>query len=358
MTFKSPLQKARKLLRAGKFPKVISLLEPLVPEYRNSFDYFYLLGTACLYVEDIGGAETYYKKARSLRPENGDILKAQGALNLRRGNVTRALELYLHILDAVPGDKLANEALEFIRRNSDPEKMEHKIRSGGIKKFYPKKGLHPAVVPVCFVLCVLSVASVFFVRNYRTLLGLNGARADLSSLELTRDQKAQPVSADLNSRYILTASEVVSCYEGATRSFQQNRDNEARKYINKIMLSNAELSIKTNATLLENYLAEPRFDTINDNYPVSEVMEDIYLYQKCWVKWSGRVSNVLEDEKYYKCDFLVGYEELRKIDGIVTLAFEQPVSINPEKPVEVLAQITVTEDGQLMLWGKTVHQPL
>ena len=66
MTSKSPLQKARKWLAAGKYPKIISLLEPLVLEYRESFDFFFLLGTACLYVEDIGGAEAYYIEFKTI----------------------------------------------------------------------------------------------------------------------------------------------------------------------------------------------------------------------------------------------------------------------------------------------------
>ena len=189
MAPKSPLLKARRLFNAGKYPKVISLLEPLVVEYRESFDFFFLLGTACLYVEDIGGAEAYYKTARRIRVGNPEIMKAQGVLYLRRGDVARSLELYLGVLDVQPGDSVATEALEFIRRNSDPEKMEQKIRSGALRKFYPKKGLHPAVVPLSIAFCLLCAAGVFFAVNYRNILGLDGARADLSYLELTADEK-------------------------------------------------------------------------------------------------------------------------------------------------------------------------
>ncbi len=361
MTSKSPLQKARKWLAAGKYPKIISLLEPLVLEYRESFDFFFLLGTACLYVEDIGGAEAYYKTARRIRSENPDILKAQGAMYLRLGNVKRALEIYLHVLDVMPGDDLANEALEFIRRNSDPEKMEDKIRSGAIKKFYPKRGLHPAVIPSCVFILLLCVGCVYFAMNYKTLLGLNGARADLSALELTKEDAVQLVVTDLSSgeyKYILTTTEVNSCYKDALRFFQQNRDNEARRCINKLLLSNAGDLIKVNANTLAAHLEEPRFDTITDNYPIKQILTDIYLYQNCWVVWSGRVSNVVESDTLYKCDFLVGYENLDRIDGTVTLVFEQPVVINNEKPIEVLARITVSEDGELILRGRALHQPL
>jgi hypothetical protein len=66
----------------------------------------------------------------------------------------------------------------------------------------------------------------------------------------------------------------------------------------------------------------------------------------------------VESDTLYKCDFLVGYENLDRIDGTVTLVFEQPVVINNEKPIEVLARITVSEDGELILRGRALHQPL
>lgn len=357
MASKSPLQRARKLFRARKYPKVISLLEPLVLEYKESFDFFFLLGTACLYLEDIGGAEAYYKSARRLKPVNTDIMKAQGVLYLRLGDVTRALELFLGVLDSSPGDAVATEALDFIRRNSNPEKMEEKIRGGALRRFYPKRGLHPAVIPSCLALCLLCACAAFFFANYKVILGLNGARADLSYLELTEDDKKNLVSENLGNGYILTTEDVEKTYKEATRFFQQNRDNEARRCVNKLMNSNAGTSIKVKAQQLAERLEEPLFGSVTDNFPVKQVLEDIVLYENCWVEWAGRVSNIEMDDKFLKCVFLVGYEKLDKIDGTVTLVLEQPVSLNPEKPVKVLARITLSE-GQLILRGKTIYQPV
>ena len=362
MARKSPLQKAHKYLRARNYSKVISLLEPLVLEYKESFDFFFVLGTACLYVEDIGGADAYYKSARRLRPENCEILKAQGVLNLRLGNVTRALELYLHVLDLNPGDAVATGALEFIRRNSNPGKMEEKVRSGSLKKFYPKTGLHPAIVPSCIIVLAICAMGVLFVNNYKTLLGLNGARGvDLSAYEPSEEDLKNPLSKNLinnDYKYFLTIEQVNEYRVNARSFFEKKRDNEARRYINMILRSNASDSIKSYVNGIAKYLEEPRFDTITDNYTLKQVLEDVYQYENCWVVWSGRVSNVEENEKIYKCNFLVGYENLDRIDGIVTLVFEQPVSISNEKPIEVLARITVTEDGELILRGRAIHQPL
>ena len=86
------LKKAERLLAARRFPETISLLEPLVIDYRESFYFHYLLGTACLYVGDIGGAELYYKRARNLKMTDPRLINAQAVLFLRRGEVNKAVE--------------------------------------------------------------------------------------------------------------------------------------------------------------------------------------------------------------------------------------------------------------------------
>ena len=58
---KSLFDTARKYLKKRQFSKVINLLEPHIMEYRQSFQFFYLLGVACLYQGDIGGCEEYFK---------------------------------------------------------------------------------------------------------------------------------------------------------------------------------------------------------------------------------------------------------------------------------------------------------
>ena len=74
------LTKAKRLLNARRFPEVIALLEPLLIDYRDSFSFYYTLGTACLYVGDIGGAELYYKKARNLKLTDTALINAQAVL--------------------------------------------------------------------------------------------------------------------------------------------------------------------------------------------------------------------------------------------------------------------------------------
>ena len=109
---------------------------------------------------------------------------------------------------------------------------------------------------------------------------------------------------------------------------------------------------------MELYLIEPTFDSPFTNYSFSKVTEDVYKYEKCWVDWSGRVTNIKSNEEITVCDMLVGYEDFKKKDGDVKLQLSSEITLDPEKPIRVLGQISVTEKGELILMGKSVYQPL
>ena len=94
----SVLAKAEKAFRSRKFSKVISLLEPMSIEYRDSFRFYYLLGVSCMYQNDFGGAESYLNRARRIKINSAELMVAQGALFLRRGEIARAVEYYLEVL--------------------------------------------------------------------------------------------------------------------------------------------------------------------------------------------------------------------------------------------------------------------
>ncbi len=357
----STLEKANRLLKARRFPAVIALLEPLILEYKDSFQYFYLLGTACLYVGDIGGAELYYKKARNIKISDVNLITAQAVLYLRRGELNKAIEYYLQAQEYDPNNKLSVRALEYIKTNSTTEQVVHLVLSGEIKKFYPKIS-SPLVtqkrVLMLLALFMLGGISFFLIRRLHS--EPIEQRADLSSFVLTVEEKRNPVEQDTASsvfRYILTQDEVEQAYAKAQRSFQMYNDNEAQIEINRILNSNASTAIRQKARLLAEYLEEPTFDTELDQITYEQVSSDVHLYLDCWIVWPGRVTNVIETAVEYRCDYLVGYDNLQKIEGFVPLVIQQPVQIDSSLPVQVLAQISI-ENGKLLLKGKSIYQPL
>lgn len=354
------LEKAKRLLASRRFSDVISLLEPLVIDYKDFFQFHYLLGTACLYVGDIGGAELYYKRARNLKMTNVDLINAQAVLYLRRGEVNRAVEYYLEVQEYDSNNKLAKKALDFIKRHSNPGIIMHLVQSGKVKRFYPVLGIHPKVVwAISFLsICIVCGMTAFFVLE--STVSSNGNRANLSSFVLTDDERADALEQDTASsvfRYILTQKELENAYADAQIYFQQYRDNAAQVEINRILNSNASTAVRQKARLLLEYLTEPGFDTDIEKYTYEQIQSDLQLYLGCWVIWSGRVTNVEITPTEYRCDFLVGYDTLEKVEGFVPLVLQQPVVLDTALPIQILAQVSI-EDGRFLLKGKSIYQPI
>ena len=353
------LKKARYLLAFRRFSEVISLLEPRITEYRESFRFYYLLGTACLYVGDIGGAELYYKKARDLKMTDPELINAQAVLFLRRGEIQRAVEYYLETQDYEPANLTAKRALDFIKKNSGTERLTDYIHSTKIKRFYPPLGAHPVFIggSVFAALCaVLFFIAALYIKPFQAEV----PRADLSAFTLSTEEKQNSLVQDTASsvfRLVLTKKELEKAYEDAQTYFQKYRDNAAQVEINRILNSNASVSVRQKARLLMDYLSEPGFDTVSDTYSYTQVSAQSWLYMDCWVVWTGRVTNIEQNETEYRCDLLVGYDTMERMEGIVPLVLAPPVHIDTALPVKVLARVQ-SENGRLILRGKSVYQPI
>lgn len=356
---RSALDIAKHLMRRRKFSTAIKLLESRAQIYEDSFDYYLLLATACLYVGDSGSASAYFQKARAIKLTDTKLLLGQAALFLRRGDTDRAIQYYLEILDNEPGNKIASSALEFIRTKGDYGTICRWVDSGRIEQFYPPLGVNPdkvAGIVIPAVAAILGCIFALYVAKPNT--HTDGPRADLSSFVLTVDEKNNAQEKDLASgsfHYILTNSEITQAYSDAQKYFQSYQDNAAQKEINRILNSNASVSIKQKARLLMGYLSEPTFDSLTGNPSYADVAKDPQLYLDCWVVWSGRVSNAELAGSAYRCDLLVGYEKMEKVEGIVPLHFAVAPVIANDEPVKVLGKITL-DNGKLSLEGRSVYQ--
>ncbi len=355
----TPLSKARKLLSQKRFSEVIKLLEKHVFDYPSSFEYNYLLGTACLYVGDIGGAELYYKKARNIKISDVNLITGQAVVFLRRGEVSKAVEYYLDAQDYAPDNKIVKKALDAIKTSNGADYFLEMTRNGKIKQFYPKIGFNkdilylPAIISIVFAL-------IFTIFIHRPETSVTEKRADLSELVLTIEEKNDSLEQDTASsvfKYILTEKELEDSYDKAIASFQKYNDNIAQIEINRILNSNASVAVKQKARLLAEYFEEPSFNTKIDEISYEDLKKDPWLYLDTWVQWSGRITNVQETENFYKCDLLLGYENLDRMEGIVPLVIQQRVSIDTVLPIRVLAQVSV-EDGRVLLRAKSIYQPI
>jgi tetratricopeptide (TPR) repeat protein len=354
---KTVLQRARSAFFRKRYTEVITLLEPNVIHYRDNFQFYYLLGLACLHSGDIGGATSYFQRARQLRMRDPDLLAAQAALYLRRGETNQAVEYYLEALEYAPEHRISKKALHFIRKKGDEETISALVETGKITRYFPILGKPFPVAAVAIAgVIVLGAGIGFFAFLRASGTGpAGGVRADLTALGLDKTLKAESVEMGGSYKYILSSDQVVESYASAQRNFQNYRDNAAQVEINRILYSNASAGIKQKARMLMTYLAKPSFDKLKDNYTYTKVAEDVSLYLDCWIIWKGMATNIRQNANTIDFDFLVGYDTRSTLEGIVPVHFDTVVAIDPDKPVELLARISA-EQGKITLVGGSIHQ--
>lgn len=349
-------------MRRRKFATAINRLEVREDIYHDNFEYYLTLGIACLYVGDIGAASTYFQLARRIKLTDVRLLLAQAAIFLRRGDTARALQYYLEIKEYEPGNKIATNAMEFIRVHGDYDTICRWVDTGRIEQFYPPLGTNPdkiimLVIPI--VTCILGCIVAFNVipRGQQ----FSGPRADLTKLELTVDEKSEAKEKDLSTqsfKYVLSNKEITQSYNKALQHFQNHKDNASQIEINRILNSNATLSIKKKANVLMGYLEIPDFDTISDVPTYSDVINTPVLYLDCWVNWGGKISNAITyEDGSYSCDLLVGDEGLSHYEGTVNVRFDSTPVIDGGQSVKILGKITQI-DGSVCLKGRAVYQSI
>ena len=353
---------AWKFMRRRQFATAIKLLESRQETYEGNFEFYIALGIACLYVGDIGSSVSYFQQARQIKLTDTRLLLGQAAIFLRRGDTDRALQYYLEIKDNDPSNKVATNAMEFIRTRGDYDTICRWVDTGRIEQFYPPLGVNPQLVAaivipcVCFVLGFTLVFSLFPRKN-----SYKGVRQDLTELSLSSEEKSNAQEKDLSGQtygFILSDKQINKSYLDAIEYFQSHRDNAAQIEINRILNSNASLSIKKKAGMLMDYLEEPTFDTLTDNPSYKAVEAEPSLYLDTWVSWGGKISNaVVYEDGSYSCQLLVGYETGEVVEGIVTVRFASEPNITPDQPVKILGKIS-TQDDRIYLQGRAIYQSI
>ncbi|MDD7416289.1 MAG: hypothetical protein SPI86_04165 [Treponemataceae bacterium] len=354
---KEPLKKAEQYLRRRQFAKAITLLESVIYQFRNSFKFYYMLGLSYLYIDDLGSASDYFKCARDIKQRDANLLIAQAVIYLKRGMIKESISYCMEVIDLDPKNKIAFEMLDFIKVYGDVDTISEMNYSGKLKKFYPPLPKRRLYIPIVLgILCAFGI--VFGVYK---IIDYNKENARLSTQEYAITNGADVLDKSMNGvyRYILTQKEAEDYYSKALNYVNKFDDNNAQKVINLLLQSNCSSYIKQKASLIQNdVLVEPTFDSDFTNFTFAQVNEDLYLYENCWVLWSGRVTNIIRNDDVTVCDMLVGYEDFKKKDGDAKLRISSEIMLASDRPIKVLAKVGITSNGELILLGKSVYQPL
>jgi len=345
---------ARRLYRARKFPEVIRILEPEVFRYRESFEYFTLLGFSCLHTGDVGGAQSYIGRARQLKKDDVSVMLGLAAIHLRRGENESAVKCWLEVLEEQHANPTARRGLELLRKGLTPEKLQESIDSGRFRQLLPP--LQPRLsltLMLVFVLGALALAGLGYL-GYRVSRPSEGERPGVSAIEIPPDLP-RLVEAVSGSRYQLTEREVKQVFSRAKSDLFAYRDNLAAVEVNRILLSNATVAVKERAQLLKDFVEEPSFTTLRDSFPYKTVAAEPALYDGCSVSWKGKIANLLIGKESIDFDLLVGYEQEKELAGTVHVTLGFNAQLENGDPLELLARILIRE-GRIALKGISLHR--
>jgi tetratricopeptide (TPR) repeat protein len=360
------LSKAAGLAKRHKYEEALKILKDEENRYNGLFKYYFLCAVICLHSGGFVEAHEYFHLARQEKMKDPGTLLGLALCCLREMKTARALDYYLDVQEADPKNKIAKRALAAIRKNSDPEALSEWMTPQRLEKLYPPIP-GPLISPKIAISAVLILAAAFVLVS-GILIGVKAlpnpfkAVNERQTLEytLTKQERSEPVEAGGSYRYILTRDQATGLYDRALSLFTEYRDEEAKINLNRLLESNASEGLKNKSQLLLSIIETevPGFDTFKRNFnpSLSDARNEPVVYRDVHVIWRGMATNVDVTDEHTSFDFLVGYDTRRTLEGIVQVIFDGPVSINSERPLEVLGKIKLASNQDIFLEGVAIHQ--
>jgi len=345
--------KAFRLYRKKKYAELIRLLEPQIFRYRDNPDFYYLLGMSCLKTGDFGGAYTYLRRCLDLRPDHVQTLLALAVVHLKRQETNETLKNWFQVLDIDPHNRYAKKGLKMLKKLGDPEAIVQYFESSRHLKLIPKEGVFTtlALSLAGAVLVAVLVFGAYYL--YGRVIDQKPSRSEIADIRI--EPGTELIASTGQFAYILTEKEITESFELAKKYFDRYDDNLAQRELNRIKYSNASLAVKDKAALLSTYIKAPTFSTMKGGFEFHEVQADPLLYENCYVRWKGRVSNLKLTDTEISFQFLVGYEDNKVLYGIVPVSLDFAAKVNEDYPLEILGKVVLTPKP-FALKAISIHQ--
>jgi tetratricopeptide (TPR) repeat protein len=359
------LIKAVRLARRRKYAAAIKLLEAEVFAYGDSWRFPYVLGLCYLKSGDAGSAYPLLRRASEKDDRQTGPFLALAALYMRRGESAKAISFYLRVKDFDDGNRIACQGLKILERyGGNLTAWRHEKKIAALYPAFPKLPVSPKHAALVFLLLALPVFGFGVLTLYRRgVIRLpqieRPSRDGLLAASLTAEEKSAPAGTEGTFRFVLTAKEILDGFEKGRTLFNQRRDDAARVEMNRILESNAAAAVKNKARILISYMEDSDFTNLKDRFSFSEVEADPYLYQDCSVIWRGMAANLETADVATTFNLLVGYDTRTRLEGIARVRFPFAVSVNTEKPLEVLGRVVPVPNGSrtdIELTGVAIHE--
>ncbi len=344
------LKKARLLYHKKKYSEVISLLEKDIFQYYEDVEYFLVLGSSFFATGDLSGADAFFQRINKIDQKNIEALLGLCLISTIRGDVPKAVKKALEVLDILPHEPRASKILNILRKKISKDELRAWTHSRDFLKFYPKvPGKQPpykALFLTTFGLILVSTSILLFPWVSSTFFsGPKPENLRPGIKERGIEGMTELIKFSGGFTEILRVDEIQALFKEIQDLLQEYRDNEARKLMNRLLRSNASDSVKEQVYALFELLQKPDFTSKIFPYTLKEISDDPGLYQGVFVRWQGSVANLEVLEENIIFDLLVGYHEGRILEGVAKAELGFAVRVDNGDPVDVLAQIKVSETG-------------
>lgn len=326
---------------------MLALLEPEILGFRKSFTFYYLLGMSSLQLDLLDNAFSYLKSAfLNNEDQNREVILAYGAVLLRIGKRQEGLRL---LLDLIQNPQTADSA-----EAKKAKKMLNLLRYKGQNDDYievltraPKSWYLPRPFPFLTLMWASLGALVLISAGVALFFGVKAvqnrppkpSRSNMAVVQLLPDQVLSDYSKP-DFQYTLSDREIAAAFQRAKKHLLHFEDNACRVEINRLLHSNASLDVKQKCAVFARELTRPEMKDFKGSFSYEEVAKDPLLYDHCYVKWQGRVSNVeVVHDNQIQFDFLVGYQDRKIIDGIVPASLDHAYLFDETFAYELLARI-------------------
>lgn len=362
----NPLDKARQLISRRKFAQAARLLEKDILYNRQNSEYFYTLSLACLFHGDHEGAGSYLKRCLSIEPEHVDALLIDAALSLYRNDAKTAMQNYLAILEIEPKNKKAAYGLSLLRKRTKRDQHTF-FEPAVIKKLYPdfsfKARLSWIIVPAVLLFIIAGVLiikhtdfklflqSIPFVNKAEPERPRSNINQIVSSVTESRNEVQTNEDLSINTLriYNLNEKEVVEAFSKAKQLFSRNMDNAAQRELNRIFYSHSSLEVKEKARHLMQFVKKQTFTTLHTTYKFEEITRQPYLYENCYIRWSGKVVNIEPGTENINFELLAGYQNETILEGVVDCKLPFAYVLEENSAYEIIGRVQVINQDIFIL---------
>ncbi|MBN2737880.1 MAG: hypothetical protein JXR70_12920 [Spirochaetales bacterium] len=344
------LLRARQFFQNGKYKETIRILESEIFNFRDNFNFYFLLGSSCLYSGDISGASTYLDRAHQIDPDHINTRIGQAAIFIYKQEMEQALKIYLDILEMEPQNKRALTAIKLIKKYTGNEDYVKYFNAKQISRLLPaqKKSFPWGILLTASSLVILGLIIVFTYNFPKNVQRLEKDRF------LLPNERPELIQLEGDFAFQLTEKEVKDSFNLAKLYFNEYKDNLARIEINRLLNSNATNDVKNIARMLLDQLEAPSFSNYTDNISVLDFKNYPLLYDGCYVIWKGRIGEIKLGEQNIHFDLWVG--DGNQFQGVVKVVLNFGEKLKNGDWLEVLGQARMdTENNIINLAGQQIH---